>query len=127
MRTIVSPDNTGDFLGIQAAVDSGAEEIVVRAGTYRERVVIHRSGVHIIGEDGAVLTFSNHATQKRPDGTDRGTFLSASLIVLGDDVIIENLTVRNDAGDGRVVGQAPAVYQPPRSFMNSVHPSNQQR
>ena len=110
MKCIVSPDSTGDFCGIQAAVDSGANEIVVRAGTYRERVVIHRSGVRITGEDGAVLTFSNHATQKRPDGTDRGTFLSASLIVLGDDVIIENLTVRNDAGDGRVVGQAPAVY-----------------
>ena len=110
MRCIVSPDNTGDFLEIQAAVDSGAEEIVVKPGVYRERVVIHRSGVHIIGGDGAVLTFSNHATQKRPDGTDRGTFLSATLITLGDDITVENLTVRNDAGDGRVVGQAPAVY-----------------
>lgn len=110
MRRVVSPDGSGDFLTLQAAIDSGAGEIVVKAGTYRERVVVHRGGLRIVGEDGAVLTWSNHATQKRPDGTDRGTFLSATLIVLGDDVTIENLTVRNDAGDGRVVGQAPAVY-----------------
>jgi len=110
MRGVVSPDGSGDFLGLQAAIDAGADEIVVKPGTYRERVVVHRGGVRIAGEDGAVLTFSNHATQKRPDGTDRGTFLSATLIVLGDDVTVENLTIRNDAGDGRIVGQAPAVY-----------------
>lgn len=110
MMGVVSPDGSGDFLTLQSAVDAGVDEIHVRAGVYCERVVVHRSGVRITGEDGAVLTFSNHATQPRPDGTPRGTFLSATLIVLGDDVTVENLTVRNDAGDGRVVGQAPAVY-----------------
>ena len=110
MKCIVSPDHSGDFLTLQAAIDGGADEIFVKKGVYRERVVIHRGGLRILGEDGAALTWSNHATQKRPDGTDRGTFLSATLLVLGDDVTIENLTVRNDAGDGRVVGQAPAVY-----------------
>lgn len=110
MRRVVSPDGSGDFLTLQGAVDSGAEEIYVKSGLYRERVVVHRSGVRIVGEDRAILAWDNHATQKRPDGADRGTFLSATLYVLGDDVTIENLTVLNDAGDGRRVGQAPAVY-----------------
>ena len=45
-----------------------------------------------------------------PDGTPRGTFLSFTMLVTGDNVQVENLTVRNDAGDGRTVGQAVAVY-----------------
>lgn len=110
MRRIVAPDGSGDHRTIQSAVDAGADEIIVKPGLYRERVVIHRSGLRLKGEDGATLVWDNHATQKRPDGTDRGTFLSATLYVLGDDVTVENLTVLNEAGDGRRVGQAPAVY-----------------
>lgn len=40
----------------------------------------------------------------------KGTFLSATLMTTGRDIEVENLTVRNDAGDGRDVGQAVAVY-----------------
>lgn len=64
MTHIVSPDGSGDFLTLQAAVDSGADQITVKPGTYRERVVVHRSGVRIHGLDGAALTFSNHATHR---------------------------------------------------------------
>ena len=112
MKYIVATDGSGDFTSLQAAVDAAApgDEILVKPGVYRERVVVHRDGLRITGEDGAVLTGSGCAKDQYPDGTEKGTFLSATLLVLGDDVTVENLTVRNDAGDGRVVGQAVAVY-----------------
>ena len=102
----------GDYTSIQAAVDaaSAGDLIVVKPGVYRERVVVHRHGLHILTEEGAVLTGSGCAKDRYPDGTEKGTFLSATLLMLGDDVTVEGLTVRNDAGDGRVVGQAVAVY-----------------
>ncbi len=112
MRYVVATDGSGDFTALQAAVDAAApgDEILVKPGIYRERVVVHRDGLRITGEDGAVLTGSGCAKDQYPDGRDKGTFLSATLLALGSDLTVENLTVRNDAGDGRQVGQAVAVY-----------------
>ncbi len=114
----VSKDGSGDFASIQAAVDAipgnGSENIrlLVSAGEYRERVIISRDNVHITGDspETTSLVFSNHATQSLPDGSERGTFLTATLLVAGNNATIENMTIRNDAGDGRAVGQALAVY-----------------
>ena len=112
MKHVIALDGSGDFTSLQAGVDAAApgDEILLRPGVYRERVVVHRDGLRIVGDDGAVVTGSGCAKDAYPDGREKGTFLSATLLVLGDDVTVENLTVRNDAGDGRKVGQAVAVY-----------------
>ena len=111
----VAKDGSGDFGSVQAAVDALPETggtILVRAGEYREKVVIHRSHVRLMGEDAekTVLAWNACAKDRYEDGTEKTTFLSATLMTTGDDVEVENLTVVNDAGDGRVVGQAVAVY-----------------
>ena len=115
---VVAEDGSGDFSSLQAAVDSipgtadGETRILLRAGEYREKVVIHRDRVRLTGEDRdrTVLTWNGCAKDLYADGTEKGTFLSSTLMITGDDVTVENLTVRNDAGDGRAVGQAVAVY-----------------
>ena len=79
---------------------------------FHERVVVNKDNVRIIGEarDRTVITAKGCAKDLNPDGTKRGTFLSATFMVTGNNVEVENLTIRNDAGDGRDVGQAVAVY-----------------
>ena len=111
MKYVIAPEG-GDFFSLQAAVDAArdGDTLILRPGAYRERVVVHRNGLRILADDGAVLTGSGCAKDTYPDGREKGTFLSATLLVLGSDVTVENLTVRNDAGDGREVGQAVAVY-----------------
>ncbi len=116
MRYTVSKAGDGDFTTLQAAVDAvpddGGAEIFVHKGVYRERVVVTQDNLRIVGEsaEDTVLTWSAYARQKDPDGTERETFLSFTLLVTGKNVTVENLTIRNDAGDGRDVGQAVAVY-----------------
>ena len=119
MEIIVAKDGSGQFRSIQAAVDSLPEEwdgeprrILIRKGTYRERVAVHRDHVCLRGEsaEDTVVTWSSYALEIHPDGTERTTFRSWTMMVCGNDVEVENLTVRNDAGDGRTVGQAVAVY-----------------
>ena len=115
---IVAKDGSGDFTTLQAAVDAvpeGRREptiILLRMDEYREKVVVHKSNLRIIGEarDRTVLTWNGCALDPGPDGQEKGTFLSSTLMITGSNVEVENLTVRNDAGDGRVVGQAVAVY-----------------
>ena len=111
----VAKDGSGDYACIQAAIDALPEtggEILVRSGVYREKVVVHRDGVRLTGEDRerTVITWNGCAKDRYADGTEKGTFLSSTLMTTGRDIAVENLTVRNDAGDGRIVGQAVAVY-----------------
>ena len=119
MKIIVAQDGSGQYTSLQAAVDALPEEpsagqhlILVRKGIYRERVIVNRDHVRILGEDPeeTVLTWSSYALEMHPDGTERTTFRSWTLMINADDVEVENLCIRNDAGDGRTVGQAVAVY-----------------
>ena len=63
MIHVVATDGSGDYRSLQAAVDAAApgDEILLRSGVYRERVVVHRDGLRIVGEDGAVVTGSGCA------------------------------------------------------------------
>lgn len=112
---VVAKDGTGDYTRIQDAVDAADGDtgcIFVRAGVYREKIVIDRDNLILTGEDPdrTVITWNSCAKDRYADGTEKGTFLSSTLMVTGNNVTVENLTVRNDAGDGRVAGQAVAVY-----------------
>ena len=115
---VVAKDGSGDFSSLQAAVDSipetetGRVRIFLRAGEYREKAVIHRDHILLTGEDRekTILAWNGCAKDRTPGGEEKGTFLSSTLMVTGNDVTVENLTIRNDAGDGREVGQAVAVY-----------------
>ncbi len=115
---IIAKDGSGDFASIQEAIDfipGGGRAptiLVLRMDEYHERVVVNKDNVRIVGEarDRTVITHSACAKDAFPDGTPRGTFLSFTVLVTGNNVEFENLTIRNDAGDGDAAGQAVAVY-----------------
>ena len=115
---IIAKDGSGDFTSIQAAIDAAPAYsrapviLLVRAGEYRERVIVNKDNIRIIGEDPerTVITHSGCAKDTNSEGKPKGTFLSYTFLVTGCNAEVENLTIRNDAGDGRVVGQAVAVY-----------------
>ena len=115
---IIAKDGSGDFTSLQQAIDAipgGGRTptiLLLRMDEYHERVVVNKDNVRIIGEarDRTVITAKGCAKDLDAEGKERGTFLSATFMVTGHNVEVENLTIRNDAGDGRVVGQAVAVY-----------------
>ena len=115
---IIAQDGSGDFTTIQAAVDAAVgggrapTVLLIRPGVYRERLVVNKDNLRLVGEDSerTIITHSGCAKDLDADGHERGTFLSFTVIVTGRNVTMENLTIRNDAGDGRVAGQAVALY-----------------
>lgn len=93
-----------------------AVTIHIDPGEYRERVEIHRPHVTLAGETADSVRIVGSLGAKMPsedgsgvDGT-LGTFRTYTVLVDADDVRLENLTIVNDAGDGREVGQAIALY-----------------
>lgn len=118
---VVDKDGRGDFLTIQEAVNAVPDylgkkvtTILVKPGVYRERVVIPASkcALKIKGSGAAntVITYNNAARKLWPDSSEEiGTTGSASVFVDAGFVTFEDLTIRNDAGPGELVGQAVAL------------------
>lgn len=115
---IIARDGSGDFTSLQAAIDAIPMSnrtptiLLLRMDEYHEKVIVNKDNLRIIGEarDRTVITNAGCAHDKDAEGNEKGTFLSYTLLVTGSNVEVENLTIRNDAGDGSVVGQAVAVY-----------------
>ncbi len=118
MIYVIAQDGSGDFTSLQAAVDAvpagnrAPTILLLRMEEFHEKVIVNKDNLRIIGEarDRTILTNSGCAKDLDKDGNEKGTFLSYTLLITGKNVEIENLTIRNDAGDGHVVGQAVAVY-----------------
>lgn len=115
---IIAKDGSGDFTSLQAAIDAVPMSsrmptiLLLRMDEYHEKVIVNKDNIRIIGEarDRTVITNSGCAKDLDADGKEKGTFLSYTFLVTGNNVEVENLTIRNDAGDGLLVGQAVAVY-----------------
>ena len=117
-KIIVAKDETGDFDTLCAALESvsgetESVEIFVKKGAYFEKVIIDRPNVTIKGEDKdeTVIVYNDCALRKDEKGEYLGTFATASLEVRPTAVntVLDNLTVQNSAGYGKVVGQAVAL------------------
>lgn len=98
-----------------AAFTDVAPAIVhIGKGIYREKLVITRPNVTLLGEGDTrkdvVLVYGDAAFDDMPEGDKRGTFRSASVRIDTHDFTAKHLTFQNDAGYGHTVGQALALY-----------------
>lgn len=95
-----------------AGEDLEAINLYIAPGIYREKLVLERPYVSIIGEDAAstILVYGDFAEDIMEDGSKRGTFRTASFRIHTHDVTLKNVTVQNDAGCGPSISQAIALY-----------------
>lgn len=120
----VALDGSGDFSSIQNAVNKAIEttknlnpnsfsvKIFIKKGTYKENVEILLSNITIYGEDRnhTIITSNLGAKEILSDGTKRGTFRTATVRTYGNNISLKNLTILNEAGNGKIAGQALALY-----------------
>lgn len=114
---LVGPEAYCDFATVQGAVEAAervSEEEPVRiyilSGVYREPVRIYRSRLRLTGIGPVEITMDRCAKDLDERGREIGTFATPTLFLGGSELILENLTVSNTAGQGDDVGQALAVY-----------------
>lgn len=109
---VVARDGSGDYKYIQDAIDACRAftpkrfTIFIRNGVYKEKLNIPDwvTDISLIGEsrDSTILTFDDHAGRGK-----MGTFDTYSVRIQGNNINVENLTIRNTAGP---VGQAVALH-----------------
>lgn len=115
----VAADGSGNYATVQEAINAAPQTtsaaqrwvILVKPGTYKERLYIQREKrfITLRGEKaaGTIVTYDLHANLKGPDDKPIGTFRTATVYVDADDFIFEDLTLENVCGPG--TGQALAV------------------
>lgn len=112
----VNQNGTADFITVTEAVQAVpyAQSAVIRLanGVYREKLYCDKKDITLMGESqsGTRIVFGDGAKHLHADGTPYGTFRSWTALFTGEKVHIENLTIENDAGDGKQHGQAVAAY-----------------
>ncbi len=103
---VVAHDGSGDYRTIQEALDAlpndapGYRIILVRKGTYREKIFITKSRVALVGEDRdrTRIVFSELRSEWRKTHQDDW---GAAVVNVGDaveDLVLANLTIHNDYG-----------------------------
>jgi pectinesterase len=110
---VVAQDGSGHFRTVQAAIDAvpsqSAQPVVIllRPGTYHEKVVVPTRKTHIIlrGDEAArtIITYSDHV-----GANGISTPTSYSVLVQANDFTAENVTFENAAG--YTAGQAVALH-----------------
>ena len=116
MLTIKVEKSGGDYSVIQEAIDAVPYDesavIEIGAGVYREKIFCEKKEITLVGSGMAetVIDYDDYANEVMPDGSKRGTFRTYTAFFGGKKVTVRDMTIRNSAGDGRVVGQAVAVY-----------------
>lgn len=110
---VVAKDGSGNFTTVQAAISSirdfrpeGRTVIFIKKGVYKEKVVLptQKTEITLIGEDrdSTVITWDDHANINK-----MGTFKTYTFLIQGNDIVLENLTVENNAPR---LGQAVALH-----------------
>ena len=115
---VVARDGTGTFRTIGEAIEvcrafmDYHKVIYIKKGTYKEKIIIPQWLQHIelCGEDRdqTVITFDDHANIKTADYPNGlTTFRTYTLKIEGNDIVLKNLTVENNAAK---LGQAVALH-----------------
>lgn len=110
---VVAKDGSGNFTSVQAAISSirdfrpeGRTVIFIKKGVYKEKVVLptQKTEITLLGEDrdSTIITWDDHANINK-----MGTFKTYTFLIQGNDIVLENLTIENNAPR---LGQAVALH-----------------
>ena len=122
IKFTVAQDGSGDYKTIQEAVNAVRDHmqfrvtIDVKAGTYHEKLYISpaKKNIAIIGagKENTIITNADYSGKSYPEKDWTGsskfsTYTSFTVLVRGNDCVLENLTIENTSGR---VGQAVALH-----------------
>lgn len=88
------------------------DTLFLKNGIYNEKVEVEISNINIVGEskENTIICNKDYFYKIMEDYNECNTFRTYTLYINGDNVIIKNLTIRNDSIPSSKYGQAVALY-----------------
>lgn len=104
--------DSNDSINKTLAKMKDGDTLFLKNGFYKEKIVILINNITITGETEDEVIISNHDwfTKIMPDYNECNTFRTATLLIAGDNVTLNNLTVENTSTPSSKYGQALALY-----------------
>jgi len=86
-------------------------ELHLAAGNYDQKLLLKHNHLKIIGATDAksVIRYGDYSYKLHTDGLLYNTFRTSTVMILGNHVHLENLTIENTSGSGLTIGQAIAL------------------
>ncbi|MGM0125994.1 pectinesterase [Enterococcus sp. AZ194] len=116
-EVIIGNQTFCQFPSIQEGLDYLADmpegeekQLTILEGTYNETLTSYVSNLRIQGVGQVRIVGHFGARETLLDGSERGTFRTATFFVEGENIIIENISIENQAGPGTIAGQAVALF-----------------
>jgi pectinesterase len=132
---LITVDKNSPINTIQSALNLILDEndepvtIYIKNGVYKEKLRINHPNITFIGEDknNTIITYDDYAKKIHEDGKEYNTFRTYTVIVLKENIIFKNITIKNEAGSGENIGQAVAlsVYADKFSMFNCILSAHQ--
>ena len=102
MQKVVVEKNT-DIDSLAKALDlvSKNGEIFIKNGFYKEKIIIKKDNIKIIGEskENVIIAFDDYSLKIHEDKRDYNTFRTATMIVKGNNCSLENISIMNLANE----------------------------
>lgn len=115
-KITVRQDGSGDFSTLSQAISALSQDasviIDIGPGVYREKLFFETKHLRLrgAGVDRTRLVWGDGGKHLHPDGRPVHTFRSYTVFFGCGTLEVSDLTIENDAGDGRTAGQAIAAY-----------------
>jgi len=92
-------------------VPKGPITILLKTGVFFESLCIHRDDITLMGEgmDQTIIRFNQSVKDPKTGHERQNTFQTSTVVVFGNHVKLENLTIENMSGSGKTFGQAVAL------------------
>lgn len=95
---------------LQQKPDSEKKKMLILSGEYEEIVEARLSNFEMIGLGDVRIIGEKHARQIHEDGNEVGTFRTATVFLEGKNIIVRNVCIINQSGQGEHIGQAIALF-----------------
>ena len=108
---MITINNTMSIKKILQNIKPG-DEIFIKKGIYKEKIIINVDNIKIIGEDSKNTIISNNDYFHKilDDGNEANTFRTYTCLILGNNVEISNITIENTSLPSNKYGQAVALH-----------------
>lgn len=102
--------NPTDIIYNKISEANDGDTIIIKEGVYNEKLKITKSNITIKGVGNVVIQNKDWYSKTHIDNKEYNTFRTYTVMVTGNNVTIDNITIKNLSTPSRLYGQAVALH-----------------
>ena len=84
--------------------------LYINEGYYKEKIKITKSNITVIGKGDVTIAYDDYYNKIDTNNKEYLTVRTYTVLVLGDNVVFKNITIKNERLDNKIYGQCVALF-----------------